>query len=479
MNEQQCAQDILSGVGGSKNIKSVVHCMTRLRFHLYDEKLAQTDIIKGIDGVVTVIQSGGQYQVVVGTQVAKVYEALAKLTDVNREKDSAQEATEKNSLFNRFIDLISSIFTPTLGVLAASGMIKGLVAVLTTFHVAEQNSGTLIILMATGDALFQSLPIFLGYNAAKKFKANIFIVMAIAAAMVYPAITGLAPLAVANNEQFPVLYTLFKGSVIEAPIRITFFGIPVIMMSYASSVIPIILSAYVSAKVEVFFQKIIPDVVKMFLVPFFSLLVMVPLTFLVIGPISTWAGDFLGALTSSLYNFSPIITGMFMGGFWQIFVMFGLHWGLIPIKLLNLGTQGFDNVISLGLGCSFAQIGAVLAVYFLTKDKKAKTLSIPAFISGIFGITEPAIYGVTLPLKYPFYASCVAGSVAGGILGYCKTAAYSSGGLGIFAFPSYLSPSQGVDTGFIGALVATVVAFILGFVLTFLLSKQRQKKVLQ
>lgn len=248
------------------------------------------------------------------------------------------------------------------------------------------------------------------------------------------------------------------------------------MMSYASSVIPIILSAYVSAKVEACFQKIIPDVVKMFLVPFFSLLMMVPLTFLVIGPISTWVGDFLGALTGSLYNVSPIITGMFMGGFWQIFVMFGLHWGLIPIKLLNLGTQGFDNVISLGLGCSFSQVGAVLAVYFLAKEKNTKTLSIPAFISGIFGITEPAIYGVTLPLKYPFYASCVASSVAGGILGYCRTAAYSSGGLGIFAFPSYLSPTQGVDTGFIGALIATVVAFVLGFVLTFLMRKKRQKK---
>lgn len=469
MKYEQLAKQIIEGVGGTDNVTSVFHCVTRLRFKLKDESIADTEGLKKLDGVVTVMKSGGQYQVVIGNQVSDVFADVVAIGGLKTESMDISDADEPvGNLFDRFIDLISGIFTPTLGVLAASGMIKGLVALLTAFSVFPANSGTIIILTAAGDAMFNALPIFLGYNAAKKFRSNPFIAMAIAAAMIYPSIASLAPLAV-SDKAFPVLYTLFKGSLFEAPVRITFFGIPVIMMSYASSVIPIILSTYVSSKVEKFFSKVIPDVVKMFLLPFFTLLVMVPVTFLVIGPIATWAGDLLGAATSSLYNFNPILTGIFLGGFWQIFVMFGLHWGLVPIMLMNLGTIGYDPIVVLSFGCSFAQIGAVAAVYLRTQNKKTKALSIPAFISGIFGVTEPAIYGVTLPLKKPFYASCIAGAVGGGILGFFKTLAYTSGGLGIFAYPSYLNPKTGIDTAFYGALIASVVSLVLGFIFAYLI----------
>lgn len=469
MKYEQLAKQIIEGVGGPDNVTSVFHCVTRLRFKLKDESIADTEGLKNLDGVVTVMKSGGQYQVVIGNQVSDVFADVVAIGGFKTESMDISDADEPaGNLFDRFIDLISGIFTPTLGVLAASGMIKGLVALLTAFSVFPANSGTIIILTAAGDAMFNALPIFLGYNAAKKFRSNPFIAMAIAAAMIYPSIASLAPLAV-SDKAFPVLYTLFKGTLFEAPVRITFFGIPVIMMSYASSVIPIILSTYVSSKVEKFFSKVIPDVVKMFLLPFFTLLVMVPVTFLVIGPIATWAGDLLGAATSSLYNFNPILTGIFLGGFWQIFVMFGLHWGLVPIMLMNLGTIGYDPIVVLSFGCSFAQTGAVAAVYLRTQNKKTKALSIPAFISGIFGVTEPAIYGVTLPLKKPFYASCIAGAVGGGILGFFKTLAYTSGGLGIFAYPSYLNPKTGIDTAFYGALIASVVSLVLGFTFAYLI----------
>lgn len=468
MKYEDLAKEIIEGIGGEDNVKSVFHCITRLRFKLKDESKAQTEKLKNTDGIVTVMQSGGQYQVVIGNHVDEVFNAVVKVGNIKTESMDISDAEPSGNLFDRFIDLISGIFTPTLGVLAATGMIKGLVALLVSMNVLVDGQNTFIILNAAGDAMFNALPIFLGYNAAKKFRSNPFIAMTIAAAMIYPSIAGLSPMAMAGAGAEP-LYTLFSGTIFEAPVYITFLGLPVIMMSYASSVIPIIISVYVSSKVERFFTKVIPSVVRTFLVPFGAILVMVPLTFIVIGPIATWAGNILGAVTELLYNFSPILTGVFIGAFWQVFVMFGLHWGLIPIMMSNLQVLGFDSIVVLSFACSFAQIGAVAAVYMKTKNRKTKSLAIPAFISGIFGVTEPAIYGVTLPLKRPFYASCAAGAVGGGILGLLGTKAYINGGLGIFAFPSYINVETGMDMAFYGSFIAAAVGLILGFVFAYMI----------
>ena len=306
--------------------------------------------------------------------------------------------------------------------------------------------------------MFYFFPIFLGYTAAKKFKLNHFTGMAIGAALVYPALAGVtAPPA-------QPLYTLFSGTIIESPVKITFLGIPVILMSYSSSVIPIILAAYVGSKIEKVFSKIIPDVVKTFLVPFCTLLVIVPLTFIVIGPVATWAGKLLGALTLSIYGLSPVVAGLFMGAFWQVFVLFGLHWGFIPILINNIVVLHADPIVALTFGTTFAQIGVVLAILIKTKNKKLKSLAVPAFISGIFGVTEPAIYGVTLPRKKPFILSCIAASIGGGILGAMGTKIHVMGGTGIFSIPSFISP-DGMDRGFYGALISMVVSFGLGFLL--------------
>lgn len=284
--------------------------------------------------------------------------------------------------------------------------------------------------------------------------------MAIGASLVYPTLTTL-------TTGDPIT-TLFSGSVFQSPVYITFLGIPVILMSYASSVIPIILAAYFAAKVEKFFKKVIPDVVKAFVVPFLTLLIVVPITFLVIGPIATWAGVLLGQATLWLYNLSPMIAGLFVGGLWQVFVIFGLHWGLVPIAINNLTVHGADPVLGTMFAASFAQIGAVLAVWLRTKDQKIKSLSIPAFISGIFGVTEPAIYGITLPLKRPFIISCIGGAVGGAILGFMGSQIYMVGGLGIFGIPTYISPNGGLDAGFWGSIIAMIVGFIVGFILTWL-----------
>nr|WP_026590600.1 beta-glucoside-specific PTS transporter subunit IIABC [Bacillus sp. UNC437CL72CviS29] len=467
MKYEQLAKDIIENVGGKENVNSVVHCITRLRFKLKDEGKAKTEVLKNMDGVVTVMKSGGQYQVVIGNHVPDVYKAVVEIGSFHTQAPVEADDNKSKGVFNTFIDVVSSIFTPILGILAATGMIKGLTALFVALGWLNNTSGTYQILNAIGDSMFYFFPIFLGYTASKKFGGSTFIGMAIGAALVYPALSGLT-----TGEP---LYTLFAGTKFESPIHITFLGIPVILMRYASSVIPIILATYFGAKVENGFKKIIPDVVKTFLVPFFTLLVVVPITFIIIGPIATWAGQLLGQGTVWIYQLSPVVAGVFLGGLWQVIVMFGLHWGLVPIGINNITTMGSDPIIPLTFAASFAQIGAVLAVWLKTKQQKLKTLSIPAFISGIFGVTEPAIYGVTLPLKKPFIMSCIAAAIGGGILGVAGTERYMAGGIGIFGIPTYISPKEGLTMGFWGLIIAIVASFVLGFILTYLFGLGKEK----
>lgn len=461
-NYDQLAKDILSRVGGRENVNSVFHCVTRLRFKLKNESVAKTEELKNLPGVITVMQSGGQYQVVIGNEVPDVYKAVVKVGNFPSEgqiEEEADNSGKKVGLFSRFIDMISGVFTPLLGLLAATGMIKGFTAMFLSFGWVTDTSGTYHLLNATGDCLFYFFPIFLGYTAIKKFGGSPFLGMAIGASLVYPTLSGLT-----GGDP---LYTLFAGTLFESPIHITFLGIPVILMTYSTSVIPIIIATFFAVKIEKFFKNIIPKVVSTFLVPFFTLLVIVPATFILIGPVSTWAGQLIGAGATGIYDLSPVVTGLVIGGLWQVLVLFGLHWGLVPVMLLNLSTSGADPVIAMSFAASFAQIGAVLAVIFKTKNTKLKSLGIPAFISGIFGVTEPAIYGLTLPLKKPFIMSCIAGGIGGGILGLAGSKLYIFGGLGVFGFPSFINKATGVDSGFYMALVACGIAFILGFILTY------------
>lgn len=452
--------NILELVGGKENINSVFHCVTRLRFKLKDEKLAKTEEIKDLEGIVTVMQSGGQYQVVIGNHVPDVYATFLQVANISGTASNDEGEANKAGLLARFIDMISGVFTPILGVLAATGMIKGFSALILALGWVTATSGTYNLLNIAGDGLFNFLPIFLGYTAMKKFGGTPFIGMAIAAALVHPTLSTLT----AGDP----LYTLFKGSLIQSDIRITFLGVPVIMMSYASSVIPILLSAFFAARVEKGFKKIVPDVVKTFVVPFLTIIIMVPLTFLVIGPVATWAGTLLGAATLWIYKLSPVVAGLILGGFWQIFVIFGLHWGLVPIAINNLTTLHYDPVLATTVMVCFAQVGSVLAVMLKTKNKGLKTLSFPAFISGIFGVTEPAIYGVTLPLKKPFIMSCIGGAVGGGIIGATAGRLWMFGGMGIFVFPTFIKPGSSLDMSFYGSIIALVAGFIIAFVLTYL-----------
>ncbi|WP_025679536.1 PTS transporter subunit EIIC, partial [Paenibacillus massiliensis] len=379
MNYEKTAQEILKSVGGAGNVSSVMHCMTRLRFKLKDSSLPDKEQVKQIDGVMTVVDSGGQFQVVIGNDVPKVYAELTKLPGISAEAAPVEKDTQ-GSLFSRFVDVISGVFMPVVGVLSAVGILKGLLSLFVTLNWLSDDMGTYKILFAAADALFYFFPIFLGFSAAKKFGGNPYISAVIGAALVYPTMTA------AFAESTPL----------------SFMTIPVVLISYTSSVIPIILGSYLAAIVEKFFSKVLPSAVKLFFVPLLTILIVLPLVFLAIGPIATFVSNQLAAGTLWVYGLSPIIAGLLLAGFWQTVIIFGLHWAFIPILLNNVMNNGFDPINGMLFCTIFAQTGAAFAISLKTKDTRLKPIATSATIAGIMGVTEPAIYGVTLPLKKPF-----------------------------------------------------------------------------
>ncbi|MGP4039069.1 beta-glucoside-specific PTS transporter subunit IIABC [Gracilibacillus sp. D59] len=468
MKYQQLARDIIQHVGGKENVNSVVHCITRLRFKLKDESKANTEALNKMDGVVTVRKSGGQYQVVIGNHVADVYKAVVAEGGFEAKAEVDQDE-EKGNLLNRFIDMISGIFTPILAVLVASGVLKGFNALFVAVGLLNEQGGTYQILNAIGDGLFYFLPVILGYTAMKKFGGTPFLGMVIAMALVYPDLEGIP----ASGEP---LYTLFAGTMYESPVYIEFLGIPVILMTYSMSVIPIIIATFFAAKLETTFAKFVPDVLKMFLVPLLTMLIIIPLTFIIIGPIATWASQLLGAASVGIYDLSPIIAGIFIGGLWLVFVMFGLHWGLVPIAINNFATIGHDPILALIFAHSFALAGALTAVIIRSRNQKTKALAPPAIVSSIFGVTEPGMYGVALPLKWPFIFTAVSSAVGGAILGMFGTLGYNMAGLGVFQIPSFIHPEEGLNQSFVAAIISMLVAAVLSFVLTYFFGGIRKQK---
>lgn len=455
-NYDELAQDILGHVGGRDNVNSLVHCITRLRFRLKDESKADDEYLKQREGVVTVVKSGGQYQVVIGNEVTDVFDAVNKVGHLktNEALDEQDEEAPKGFVA-KFIDLMSKIFAPILGPLAAAGMLKGIAAILSVAGMSH--SGTYLLIQAAGDGLFQFLPFFLAYSASKKFKMDKFTAMALAAAMLYPSLV--------NPVSGPALYTIFSGTIFATKIYYTFLGIPVIVMSYYSTVVPILFAVWFASKIEKWLRNVVPTTVKLFVVPFGTLLISVPVSILLIGPIFSWAATGVGNLLILIYNFAPWLAAGLIGGLWQILVIFGLHWGLVPIAINNVATKGFDPIIASSFTASFAQIGALLAVMIKTKEKKVKELSIPAFISGIFGVTEPSIYGVTLPMKTPFAISCVVAGITAAIGGLLNFKIYVIGGLGIFGYLSNIKAGEGVSN-LIVSICTTLLAFVMAFVIT-------------
>lgn len=447
-NYGELASDIVAHVGGEQNVKSLKHCVTRLRFVLKDESKAETDYLKNRDGIVTVVSAGGQYQVVIGNQVADVYDAIlrvAKIAGGGEAENDGKSGTSEMNLFDRFVDIVSGIFQPVLDVLCAAGILKGLTAVAVVFGL-DQKSGLYLILNAAGDGMFQYLPLFLAITASRRFKLDSFTGLALGCAMVYPT-----------------LATSIKSST-------NFWGIPVMLPAggYYQTVVPIILAMWFATIIQKQMKKIMPDAIKMFAVPLMTLLICVPVSLLAIGPVANGLSAAVGYAFTSVYRFSPVLYGTLLGGFWQVLVMFGLHWGLVPLALIDFAQKGCSTSLVAATAVCFAQTGALAAIMLRSKEVKVKQVGFPALISSVFGITEPAIYGLTLPMRLPFVMTCVAGAVQGAYCGLTDITGYTMGGMGVFAFPSFVNTATHSMKCVLDFGIASLIALVMGFVLTII-----------
>lgn len=435
------AADLLTRVGGAGNVRALSHCATRLRFALKDESKAATDAIKNTGGVVTVVQSGGQYQVVIGNDVPEVYAELMKLLPDLAHGSDDDPASGRN-LLDAFIALISGIFSPMLWTLAGTGLFKAFTAVFASFGWLSQTSDTYTVLYAASDAFMNFLPLVLAVTAARHFKANQFTSMAIAGALVYPSV-------VAMNDGAPH----------------TFFGIPLVVMSYTSSVLPIIVAVWVQSYIERACMRLVPSSFRNFMTPWITVLIMVPLTLLTIGPATTLIADGIASSVQWLFATVPLIGGIVIGGFWQVFVMFGLHWGLVPIMTQEITTNGYSLIYGPIEAAVLAQAAATAAVMLRTRDKRTRELAGPASLSGFLaGVTEPAIYGVNLPRKLPFYFGIVGGAI-GGALGALAGGRVGQAGIfpSLIGLPAYLLDTPNVALWLIGVILAVVISFTLTF----------------
>lgn len=439
------AAGVLKGVGGEENVQSLVHCATRLRFVLKDESRADGAAIKATPGVITTAQAGGQYQVVIGNDVPEVFAEIGKISKFGGSGDTSA-ATEgpKGNLFNRFISMIAAIFTPLLWALAGTGLLKAFIAAAVTFGWLDNTTSTYLVLNALSDAFINFLPMALALTAARYFKASEFTSFAIAGALVYPTITA--------SVGLPDL---------------TFFGIPFTMVTYVSSVIPIIIIVWLQSHAEKFLYRVLPAAIRRFVTPMIVVLIAVPLVFVVIGPISAILSGWIGTGIGWVFENAPWAGGAIMGGLWQVFVIFGLHWGLVPLFTLEFQTTGQILLLGPVFAAVLAQSAAVAGVWVRTRNKNLRSLAAPATLSGFLaGITEPAIYGINLPLKRPFAFGIVGGAVGGAIIaigGVFSTAFVVPSGL---ALPALFGNGNMILLA-IGLLVAIAVPFLLTVLVGF------------
>lgn len=447
-NYDALAKSIVEHVGGKENIVSLTHCVTRLRFVLADESKADDAYFQNADGIVGLVKSAGQYQVVIGNQVPDVYDAVMKVAGLSENSQPVQpEESEKKSLKDRFFDLVTALFMPMLAVLTGSGMLKGLLAILTFAGVMSAKSGLYTLLYDTADAIFLSMPVVIGYTSAKKFKMDPILGIVLGAALIYPGL---------QNTKIAI-------------------GSYAVKASYTSTVLPVILVNALAAWMYHRLNKVIPDVIKTFLVPMIVLAVCAPLGFMVIGPAANWVSNLLLGAIMAVYAKSPVIALGLIAALWQVMVIFGIHSVFAITAIATLATGNPTPILAGQFPTTFAQTGTVVAIWLKTKNKKLKDIALPAWISGIFGVTEPAIYGVTLPRMKQFVITCIGSALGGIYLGLTGCLVYQMAGMGVFAIPSFLNPNGG-NTGatLLNVLIAMLIAFGFSFIVSFITYKDEE-----
>ena len=442
MDDQKTAQEILRHVGGRENVSELTHCFTRLRFVLKDREKADREKISRLEGVITVVENAGQFQVVLGNKVEKIFAWIEPLVETEEKK--TVEAAE-GSLLNRLVTRFAALFTPIIPAIAGSGMLKGILAIAvmvgSSYGVDIKQLHTYIILNAASDAVFYFMPIILAYSCARVFKCNEFVAMIIGGALCHP-----------------VLVALMSGKDI-----VSLFGLTITKASYTSSVIPIILAIWIFSYVERYLRKIIPEAVKIIMLPTLSLLVMIPSTLLLFGPVGIYIGNGVNWIYYFVMGISPVLLGAFIGGMWCVLVIFGAHRAVVPIGINDVAATGRQSLLAFAGAANFSQAGAALGVFLKTKNKTLKAVAASASITALFGITEPAIYGATLRLKKPMICAVICGAVGGGVMGWGGSYGTAFANQGILTIPVYAEAGTlpfacylaGIAIAFFGSAILT------------------------
>lgn len=451
---EKLAAEIVKNVGGKENINDVYHCQTRLRFKLADEEKADDRRLEETDGVAKVIRNAGVYQVVIGTHVADVFEEIEKLADVRKDKEDAEAAGEKQNAFTKIIDFVAGVFQPVIPALSGAGMVKALLALLVVMKVISSSSQTYYLLNLFADGVFYFLPMILAFTCAQKLKCNPILAAGVAAMMLHPNWTAL----VAAKE------------------AVNFFNvIPFTLANYGSSVIPIILIIFVQSFVEKKLKKWIPKAVELVFVPMLTFLIMGTLAFSVLGPIGAVLGNYLGQFFTFLSESAAWAPAVLVGSALPVMVMFGLHNGVAPLGVMQMANLGYDSIFGPGCVCSnMAQATATTVVALRTKNKKTKQIAVSGAITAYMGITEPALYGVSLPKKYPLAAAMIGGGLGGLYAGLTHTHRFATGSSGLPAVLLYL----GDDTTkfFVNIIIAILISVVSTAVITLLLSFKFEKE---
>lgn len=449
MDYSVVAKRIIEELGGEKNVNSVMHCMTRLRFVLKDESIVDDEKVKKIKGVMGVMKKGGQYQVIIGNNVGTCYKEILKLGNFSDSSSSSEGTKEKKGIVTTVLDVVSGCMSGTMPALVGAGMVKVLLVILTTIGVLSTESQSYTILNALGDATFYFLPFLLVISSSKKFNINPYTLGAVVGVMLYPDFIELA----GSGE------------------KISLFGLPVAAASYTYSVIPVIIMAWIMKYIEQFADRITPAVTKNFLRPLLILLISLPIALVLVGPLGYFGGNILSSVLYAIYDKAAWLALALMAGLMPLLVMTGMHWAFVPIALLNISDPGYDALLLVAmLSSNLAQGASALAVGIKSKNKDLKQLSFSAAISAFLaGVTEPAMYGVTLKYKKPLYACMFAGLVGGFYSGLTALKCYVFATPSALAMVQFIAPEGGSNmrnaliTAGISVAIAFVGTLILGF----------------
>lgn len=454
MNFQLAAKEILEHVGGKDNLVNMTHCATRLRLTLKDSSKANNEVIKEIDGVVGIVNKAGQYQLLIGTEVPKLYdefEALVTGGDGSVPLNTSDE--NSGTIISSIFSAISAIFAPLLPALAGSGILRGLLILAVQTGILSENSGTYSILNVASMSVFYFLPILLAFTSARRFGAS-------------PYLSALIGAALLNPEFIALMGNTGNGAMTS------FMKIPVVLMNYNSTVVPIILSIWAFSYLYKFLDRTVPETLKLVVIPLISLSVMIPLTVIVIGPLGVYSGEAVAQVVNWLIERSSILTGVLIGGGWSVLVSLGIHWAVNPIMINNVSTYGFDYIVPFTFACNFAVIGTTIGVYLKARNKKLRSFAATGLVTiALSAIIEPVLFGLLVKNKKLFLAQIIGGAVDGAYLGLTKvvTNAFVFGS--VTTFPAFVTDKS---SNFIQAMIGLGISLIVSAILAYMFTDREE-----